>query len=74
MQLRKLLDFYPMNKYSEYDHVQRCINLIEEQLDWGDSKSWHNDVFIELSEKIQEQTQILLSSTTLKRVWGKGQL
>ncbi|GAB5399447.1 MAG: hypothetical protein Aureis2KO_10320 [Aureisphaera sp.] len=60
-----------MDKYQEYDQVQKCLALIEDQLGWGDSKSWHNDVFIELSEKIQEQTQVLLSPTTLKRVWGK---
>lgn len=60
-----------MNKYSEYDYVQKCLRKIEEQIGWGDSKFWHNDVFQELSDKIQEQTQVLLSSTTLKRVWGR---
>ncbi|EZH75595.1 hypothetical protein ATO12_02070 [Aquimarina atlantica] len=44
---------------------------IEEKLEWGNSDQWHNDVFIELSESIQQSTGILLSPTTLKRVWGK---
>ena len=60
-----------MNKYKEHTEVQKCLSLIEEKLNWGDSNLWHNDVFIELSEKIQDETKVLLSSTTLKRVWGK---
>ena len=60
-----------MNTYPEYKLVQKCLRRIETQLGWGDAATWHNDVFIELSEKIQQQTQVLLSPTTLKRVWGK---
>ncbi|WP_109300879.1 hypothetical protein [Aquimarina sp. AU474] len=60
-----------MNTYPEHKIVQKCLQEIEIQLDWGPSDKWHNDVFIELSEIIQEKTQILLSPTTLKRVWGK---
>ncbi|CAL2101822.1 conserved protein of unknown function [Tenacibaculum sp. 190130A14a] len=60
-----------MSTYKEYKEVKECLVLIEEKLDWGSSHLWHNDVFIELSEKIQEETKILLSPTTLKRVWGK---
>ncbi len=60
-----------MNSYPEHALVKKCLLLIEKQLGWGSSKSWHNDVFIELSEKIHEKTQVLLSPTTLKRVWGK---
>ncbi|MDT7831758.1 hypothetical protein RQM59_05165 [Flavobacteriaceae bacterium S356] len=51
--------------------IQKCLLLIEKKLDWGHSENWHNDVFIELSEKIQVETTVLLSPTTLKRVWGK---
>jgi len=57
--------------YSDYKLVQQCLQQIEEYLNWGPSSSWHNHVFSELSEKIQEKTQVLLSPTTLKRVWGK---
>lgn len=51
--------------------IQKCLAIIERKLDWGNSNTWHNDVFIELSEKIQVETNVLLSPTTLKRVWGK---
>lgn len=60
-----------MNKYKEHTEVQKCLSLIEEKLNWGDATLWHNDVFVELSEKIQQETKVLLSPTTLKRVWGK---
>ncbi|NAS13268.1 hypothetical protein [Poritiphilus flavus] len=51
--------------------VQKCLRIIEQQLGWGSGESWHNDVFLELSEEIQKKTQVLLSPTTLKRVWGR---
>jgi hypothetical protein len=51
--------------------IQQCLLQIEEKLDWGKADQWHNDVFIELSEKIQQETSVLLSPTTLKRVWGR---
>ena len=51
--------------------VIKCLREIEECLDWGNSANWHNDVFSELSETIHEKTNVLLSVTTLKRVWGK---
>ncbi len=60
-----------MNNGSEHSWIEKCLITIEEKLDWGPSAQWHNDVFIELSEKIQKETQVLLSPTTLKRVWGR---
>ena len=60
-----------MKNYPDYDLVQKCLLRIEEKLKWGDSDQWHSEVFIELSESIQETTNVLLSPTTLKRIWGK---
>lgn len=60
-----------MSKYPEHHIVQKCLLTIEKKLNWGSSSQWHNDVFIELSETIQQATHVLLSPTTLKRVWGK---
>ena len=60
-----------MNTYPEYKLVQKCLQQIEDKLGWGDATAWHNDVFIELSETIQQHTHVLLSPTTLKRVWGR---
>ena len=60
-----------MSSYPEHRLVKACLLQIEEKLGWGNSAQWHNDVFIELSEIIQKETKTLLSTTTLKRVWGK---
>lgn len=60
-----------MNTQKEHELINKCILQIEEKLGWGESSNWHSEVFIELSETIQKQTKILLSPTTLKRVWGK---
>ncbi|MDJ1472246.1 hypothetical protein [Xanthocytophaga flava] len=51
--------------------IEKCKHLIEEKTGWGNSESWKNQDFTELSEKIYEETKINLSPTTLKRVWGK---
>lgn len=59
-----------MDHYKDYKLVQLCLRQIEKRLNWGASAGWHNDVFIELSEKIQQDSKVLLSPTTLKRVWG----
>lgn len=64
-------DFYNMNSHTDENSIQKCLQLIEEKLQWGNASDWHNEVFIELSEKIHEETSVLLSPTTLKRVWGK---
>ncbi len=55
------------------DQIQKCLHIIEHKLGWGKSTEWHSDVFIELSELIQKETNVLLSPITLKRVWGKVQ-
>jgi hypothetical protein len=60
-----------MTKYPEYNLVQQCLQEIEAKLNWGNSSNWHNNVFTELSEIIQNETGVLLSVTTLKRIWGK---
>ena len=55
----------------DYDLIRKCLHQIEEKLGWGSSDTWHNEMFLELSTIIHDQTNVLLSSTTLKRVWGK---
>jgi len=47
--------------------------LIEASLDWGDSSAWTNEDFENLSEKIEEKTNVRLSVSTLKRIWGRVQ-
>ena len=53
-----------------YD-IAKCRELIEKKLAWGKSDTWRSQDFETLSEKILEETKVMLSSTTLKRIWGK---
>lgn len=48
-----------------------CRKLIEVKLGWGESKGWTNADFETLSEKILTETGVSLSTSTLKRLWGK---
>lgn len=51
--------------------VKKCLNDIEATLNWGSSLQWSNYDFEKLSGAIEEKTGVLLSVTTLKRIWGK---
>lgn len=44
---------------------------IERKLAWGPSDSWQNSDFEVLSEQIFDQTQVRLSTSTLRRLWGR---
>lgn len=58
------------NKNSD-PKLRWCLQKIEQQLAWGSSTDWKTRDFERLSEAILAKTGTLLSSTTLKRVWGK---
>ncbi|PHI19543.1 hypothetical protein CEQ90_12655 [Lewinellaceae bacterium SD302] len=51
--------------------IQECLLGIEAKLGWGRSQEWSNQEFEELSELILAATEVSLSTTTLKRVWGR---
>ncbi len=48
-----------------------CREDIEKLLGWGSSAEWSNEDFELLSEKIWEKTNVKLSLSTMKRIWGK---
>ncbi|PCJ97631.1 MAG: hypothetical protein COA50_04105 [Flavobacteriaceae bacterium] len=52
-------------------HIKSCLKLIENKLNWGSGENWSTKDFQNLSEKIQEETNVTLSVATLKRIWGK---
>lgn len=52
-------------------HLDLCKTLIEEKLGWGPSANWTTQDFEELSIRIQDSTEQVISSTTLKRLWGR---
>jgi hypothetical protein len=60
-----------MENNLETDYIQRCLELAEVKFDRGASSGWNSYDFEKLSEAIQEATGVVLSVTTLKRLWGK---
>ena len=60
-----------MKEIADYKLLKKCLIQIEENLGWGSSAAWPNEVFDKLSKVIQDSTGVMLSPTTLKRVWGK---
>lgn len=53
--------------------IDRCKLLVEEQIGWGVSSNWQSQDFENLSERIFLETNTIISSSTLKRIWGKVQ-
>lgn len=51
--------------------LKYCLQKIEEKLGWASNELWQNQDFELLSNRIFDETNIKLSITTLKRVWGK---
>ncbi len=51
--------------------IRQVKKMFEEKTGWGNSDTWTNQDFLQLSEMIRDQTGVTLSHVTLKRVWGK---
>ena len=60
-----------MEHTAEDDLLKSAIQSIEERLQWGNSKQWTTPDFQTLSDRIFDHTGVVLSVTTLKRLWGK---
>ena len=56
---------------SDLEHLQILRNTIESHLKWGRSEDWLNYDFEKLSLEIEFKTKVVLSVSTLKRIWGK---
>src|SRR5437868_14715181 len=55
----------------DIEYLRHCRKLIEQKLNWRPAEEWRNYEFDQLSEKILDATGVNLSTTTLKRVFGK---
>jgi hypothetical protein len=51
--------------------IRHVKKMFEQKTGWGNSDSWTNQDFLQLSELIRDQTGITISHVTLKRIWGK---
>lgn len=59
-------------KYSEVENIEKCKKAIEDKLNWGSSTLWLNYDFERLNEQIFAETNVQLSVSTLKRIFGKA--
>ncbi|HPG05941.1 MAG: hypothetical protein KDC59_05615 [Saprospiraceae bacterium] len=55
----------------ENQPLARCKKQIESKLGWGNADTWQSQDFENLSHRIFEETNRMLSGSTLKRIWGK---
>ena len=55
---------------SENKEILRLREHLEKHLGWGRASDWHSSMYTELSDKIFEKCQVMLSAATLKRFWG----
>jgi len=60
-----------MDNNNEPYYLARVLDKIELLLERGASDNWTTYDFEKLSEAICERTQVRLSITTLKRIWGR---
>jgi len=51
--------------------LEALLHIIEEQLNWGTGKNWQSKDFEELNVLILQKTNVSLSASTLRRVWGR---
>jgi hypothetical protein len=56
---------------SELNELRRCKELIEQKLDWGPADSWQTADFENLNQLILDETGVSLSTSTLRRIWGR---
>lgn len=60
-----------MKKNNEEYYLSRCLERIEALSGRGRSDRWATYDFEKLSDAVYERTQVRLSVTTLKRLWGR---
>ncbi|PWG81398.1 hypothetical protein [Pararcticibacter amylolyticus] len=51
--------------------IEKYRTLVETRIGWGKSDNWQSQDFETLSGEIFKKTGVLLSASTLKRIWGK---
>ncbi|GGZ72052.1 hypothetical protein [Algibacter mikhailovii] len=55
----------------EREYLKYCLDAIEKKLDWKPSSNWTESDFKRLANIISEESNISISSHTLKRLYGK---
>jgi hypothetical protein len=58
-------------KRNDNQALAHCRSLMEQKLGLGLSEGWTTQDFERVSEQIHQQTGVVLSVSTLKRIWGR---
>lgn len=51
--------------------IRRLVIIIEKELDWGNGSNWQIRDFDTLRQRIADETGVTLSTSTLRRIWGR---
>lgn len=51
--------------------IEKLLKIIEQKLDWGKSETWQTSDFENLNQRILDETGVSLSTSTLRRIWGR---
>ena len=51
--------------------IRKLLQIIEDQIGWGDGETWQSKDFEILNQLIFEKTKVSLSASTLRRIWGR---
>ncbi|NJK97467.1 MAG: hypothetical protein HC905_23470 [Bacteroidales bacterium] len=52
-------------------YLKKCVSLISERTGWGACENWTHTHFVDLSRQIFEKSGVLVSVSSLKRIFGK---
>ena len=52
-------------------YLKRCLELIEQKQKWGPSIEWTNNHFTKLHDEIHSSTNLLISVSTLRRLFSR---
>jgi len=52
-------------------HLSKCLDQIAEQTGWGSYENWTHPQFVVLSTQIFQKCGVMISVTSLKRIFGK---
>lgn len=52
-------------------YLKKCVSLIAEKTGWGAYENWTHTHFVNLSNQIFEKSGVLISVSSLKRIFGK---
>lgn len=62
-----------MTRYENHDvyFLEICKGQIEKKLNWSPSETWKQRDYLDLINLIEKETGIILSLSTIKRIWNK---